>query len=103
METATTLKTKWTLDPTHSEVNFKVKHLVISTVSGTFQKFDGSVETDGDNFENAKVEFTIDPSSIHTNQAQRDEHLRSAEFFNTAEYDAIIFRSTSLEKTGDNS
>ncbi|HXI00355.1 MAG TPA: YceI family protein [Sphingobacteriaceae bacterium] len=99
METLT--KIKWVVDPTHSEVNFKVKHLVISTVSGSFQKFDGIVETNGDNFEDARVEFTIDPSSISTNQSQRDDHLRAADFFDVATYPTITFRSTVFEKAGE--
>lgn len=98
----TPAKTKWVLDPAHSEVNFKVKHLVISTVSGNFQKFDGTAVTDGNNFEGAQVEFTIDPSSINTNQGQRDDHLRSADFFDGEAYPAITFKSTAFEKTGDN-
>ena len=76
--------TKWVLDPMHSEVQFKVKHLVISTVSGFFRSFEGSVETDGDNFEHAKIDFSIDINSVDTNQTQRDEHLKSAEFFDAA-------------------
>lgn len=92
------MATKWVLDPTHSEVNFKAKHLVISTVSGKFKKFNGTVETDSpDNFNSAKIEFTIDVSSIDTNQEPRDEHLRSADFFDAANHPQIIFKSTSFE------
>ncbi|WP_426667775.1 YceI family protein [Mucilaginibacter sp. McL0603] len=93
--------TKWSIDPTHSEVQFKVKHLVISTVSGFFRSFEGSVETDGDNFEHAKIDFSIDINSVDTNQTQRDEHLKSAEFFDAAKYPHIKFKSTSLTKTGE--
>ncbi|TGE21803.1 polyisoprenoid-binding protein [Hymenobacter aquaticus] len=92
--------TKWALDPTHSEVQFKVKHLVISTVTGSFKKFEGEAETDGDSFENAHVRFSADISSIDTNQEQRDEHLKSAEFFDAATYPQLTFVSTSFEKTG---
>jgi polyisoprenoid-binding protein YceI len=93
--------TKWSIDPMHSEVQFKVKHLVISTVSGFFKSFEGSVETEGDNFEHAKVDFSLDINSIDTNQTQRDEHLKSADFFDAAQYPQIKFKSTSFKKTGD--
>ncbi|MBS1526989.1 MAG: YceI family protein, partial [Bacteroidetes bacterium] len=72
--------TKWAIDPMHSEVQFKVKHLVISTVTGSFQNFEGTVETEGDDFSNAKINFSVDVNSIDTNQAQRDGHLKSADF-----------------------
>ena len=78
---ATQTLTKWVLDPMHSEVQFKVKHLVISTVSGFFKSFEGELETENDNFENAEISFSLDVNSIDTNQAQRDDHLKSAEFF----------------------
>ncbi|MEO8794034.1 MAG: YceI family protein [Daejeonella sp.] len=94
-------KTKWTVDPTHSEVHFKVKHLVISTVTGTFKSFTGSLETENDNFEDAEVEFLLDVNSIDTNQTQRDEHLKSADFFDAAKYPEIKFVSSSFEKDGD--
>lgn len=98
---ATLTSTKWSIDPMHSEVQFKVKHLVISTVSGFFKSFEGSVETEGDDFENAKIEFSIDIDSISTNQTQRDEHLKSPEFFDAAQYPHIKFVSTSFTSTGD--
>ena len=93
--------TKWVLDPTHSEVQFKVKHLVISTVSGFFKSFEGSLTTDSEDFENAQVEFSLDVNSIDTNQEQRDGHLKSAEFFDSEKYPKISFKSTSLTKDGD--
>ncbi|WP_400193389.1 YceI family protein [Hymenobacter sp. B81] len=92
--------TKWVIDPMHSEVQFKVKHLVISTVTGTFKTFDGQVETEGDNFETARVRFTADISSIDTNQAQRDTHLKSADFFDAENHPQLVFESTALRKTG---
>ena len=95
--------TKWTLDPTHSEVQFKIKHLVISTVTGSFNTFAGTLESaSDDNFENAKVEFSLDVESINTNQEQRDAHLRSEEFFDSAKFPHIKFESTSFVKTGGN-
>jgi polyisoprenoid-binding protein YceI len=93
--------TKWSIDPMHSEVQFKVKHLVISTVSGFFKSFEGTLETTGDDFENADITFALNIDSIDTNQSQRDEHLKSAEFFDAAQYPQITFKSTSFTKTGD--
>ena len=92
--------TKWVLDPTHSEVQFKVKHLVISTVTGAFKSFEGSLETDSEDFQNAKVNITLDVNSIDTNQEQRDGHLKSGEFFDAETYPKISFTSTSLTKDG---
>src|ERR1700709_11765 len=93
--------TKWVLDPMHSEVQFKVKHLVISTVSGFFKNFEGSLETENDDFTDSKIEFTLDVNSIDTNQDQRDGHLKSAEFFDSETYPKISFQSTSFTKTAD--
>ncbi|MXV17840.1 YceI family protein [Hufsiella ginkgonis] len=93
--------TKWVLDPTHSEVQFKVKHLVISTVTGTFKVFEGSLETENEDFSDAKISFSIDVNSIDTNQADRDGHLKSADFFDAVSFPTIDFASTSFTKTGD--
>ncbi|MGZ3874788.1 MAG: YceI family protein [Mucilaginibacter sp.] len=93
--------TKWVIDPMHSEVQFKVKHLVISTVSGFFKSFEGTLETINDDFEDAEISFALNIDSIDTNQTQRDEHLKSAEFFDAAQYPQITFKSTSFKKTGD--
>src|SRR5688572_10132707 len=84
-KTAESVKTKWGIDPTHSEVQFKVKHLVISTVTGSFKKFQGEVITESEDFDNAAVNFTIDASSVDTNQADRDGHLKSDDFFAVAQ------------------
>ncbi len=73
--------TKWSLDSTHSEIGFKIKHLMISHVSGNFNKFDVQAETNGDDFANATVTLNIDVASINTNNEQRDVHLRNADFF----------------------
>ncbi|MDB5109309.1 MAG: hypothetical protein JWR67_423 [Mucilaginibacter sp.] len=99
---ATQTATKWVIDPMHTEVHFKVKHLVISTVTGSFKMFDGHLETENDDFEDAKVEFSIDASSVDTNQDQRDGHLKSPEFFDVEKYPKISFKSTSFKKTGGN-
>jgi len=95
------VKTKWALDPTHSEVNFKVKHLVISSVTGTFKSFEGGFETDHEGFSNADIDFSLDVNSIDTNQEQRDVHLKSADFFDQEKYPKISFKSTSFTKSGD--
>ena len=83
--------TKWIIDPTHSEVAFKVKHLVISTVSGYFRKFEGHAESTSDDFSGAAVAFSLDVNSIDTNQSDRDQHLKSADFFDTASFPSIAF------------
>lgn len=87
------------LDKMHSEVNFKVKHLMISTVSGLFSDFDSTVETDGEDFTNAKINFTVNTNSISTNNSQRDEHLKSADFFDSANHPMMSFTSTELKKS----
>lgn len=94
--------TSWNIDPTHSEIQFKVKHLVISTVTGLFKSFNGSLETEGDSFENAKVNFEADINSITTNNEDRDTHLKSDDFFNAGEFPKMTFESTSFTSTGDN-
>jgi polyisoprenoid-binding protein YceI len=93
--------TKWILDPLHSQVQFKVKHLVISTVTGAFKSFKGSLETEKEDFSGSKIYFSLEVDSVDTNQGQRDEHLRSAEFFNAEEYPEISFTSSAFEKNGD--
>jgi polyisoprenoid-binding protein YceI len=90
--------TKWALDPTHSEVQFKVKQLIIANVTGFFKKFDASVETNGDDFTNAKINFSADIDSINTNNEQRDGHLKTGDFFEAEKYPQIKFESTKLEK-----
>lgn len=90
--------TKWALDPTHSELQFKVKHLMITTVTGNFKSFSATVETDGDNFDTAKIEFIAEVSSIDSGNEQRDGHLKSADFFETEKFSTITFVSKKLEK-----
>lgn len=90
--------TKWILDPSHSEINFKVRHLMVSWVSGNFKKFDTEVETAGDDFATAKVKFTADIDSISTNNEQRDAHLKNGDFFDAANHPQLVFESERLEK-----
>ena len=93
----TVVKTKWNIDPTHSEISFKVKHMMISTVTGHFQDFDASVRTDNDNFNNADFNFTARIDSITTKNSDRDAHLKSDDFFNADAYPEMTFKSTSFD------
>lgn len=92
---------KWLLDPSHSDVQFKVRHLV-SKVSGYFKEFTATVETEGDDFTTAKIHFAANANSISTNNDQRDEHLRGKDFLDTATYPQIIFKGSRLEKKDSN-
>jgi polyisoprenoid-binding protein YceI len=92
---------KWVLDPAHSEIQFKVKHLMISKVTGQFEKFDASVETEGDDLSTAKVTFSADVNSISTNNDQRDAHLRNSDFFDAENHPQLTFVSSKLEKVDD--
>ena len=93
--------TKWALDPTHSELQFKVKHLMISTVTGQFNQFSATVETEGDDFTTSKIEFTADVDSISTNNVQRDAHLKNTDFFDTPNHPQLTFKGQKLEKVSD--
>jgi polyisoprenoid-binding protein YceI len=96
------MATIWKLDPTHSEVQFKVKHLMITTVTGYFKKFDLEVETESDDFTTAsRIEFTADIDSIDTNNEQRDTHLKSGDFFNADEHGQLKFMGRKYEQAGD--
>lgn len=95
-------KTKWALDLSHSEVGFKVKHLMITNVSGAFEKFDGTVEASDDTFADAEIKFTADIDSITTYSEQRDAHLKGAEFFDAEKFPHMIIEATGLEGTGEN-
>ena len=95
-------KTKWSVDPAHSEIQFKVKHLMITTVTGYFQKYTLEVETEGDDFTKAsRIEFTADIDSINTNNDQRDTHLKSADFFHAEEHAQLTFTGRNFEQAGD--
>lgn len=94
--------TKWIIDPAHSEIQFKVKHLMITTVTGYFKKFNLEVETEGDEFTRAtSIVFTADVNSIDTNNQQRDTHLRSADFFDADNHSQVRFVGKKYEQSGD--
>ncbi|MCS6822322.1 MAG: YceI family protein [Microscillaceae bacterium] len=93
--------TKWVIDPAHSEVLFKVKHLVISTVTGSFSKFDAQLETENEDFTDASIFFSAEVNSINTNNAQRDAHLKSDDFFAADKFPQLTFKSTSFKKVGE--
>ncbi|HTY59287.1 MAG TPA: YceI family protein [Bacteroidota bacterium] len=91
---------QWTIDPAHSEIKFKVKHLVISTVTGRFGRFSGTVVAGKPDFSDARIRFEADVDSISTNSDQRDGHLKSPDFFDAANYPKLSFVSTSIARKG---
>ena len=92
---------KWAVDPMHSEIQFKVKHLMITTVTGSFQKFNIEAETADENFTSANsVVFTADVNSISTSNEQRDTHLKSADFFDAEKFSEVRFEGTNYENVG---
>lgn len=94
---------KWNMDPAHSEVTFKVKHMMITNVTGTFDIFEGTVEKTEESFENANIQFSADIASISTRNEQRDGHLKSEDFFNAAEFPKLSFVSSSFKRVNGNS
>lgn len=94
-----TQKTIWVLDPTHSEITFKVKHLMISNVKGEFKNFNVTVE--GEDLELSKIKASIETGSVFTNNTDRDNHLKSADFFDVENHNAMTFESTSFKKVDD--
>lgn len=92
--------TTWNIDPDHSNVGFKVRHLMVSNVKGSFEKNSGVVDINDKDITKSKVEVTIDTASINTNVQKRDEHLRSAEFFDVATYPSMTFVSKKVVKAG---
>ena len=100
METTQTLtRTKWSLDPSHSQIGFKVKHLMVTNVRGVFNEYNGSIYTPGDDFPDAEIELSINPASISTGDATRDTHLKSPDFFDAKNFKEINFKGTKLERT----
>jgi polyisoprenoid-binding protein YceI len=95
------VKTKWVLDPTHSALAFKVRHMMITNVKGEFRKFDASIFADGTDFSKSSIDVTIDAGSIFTNDETRDGHLKSPDFFDVAKHGALTFQSKSFRKVDD--
>ncbi|QEH40401.1 YceI family protein [Chitinophaga sp. XS-30] len=88
----------WKIDPAHSEIEFKVKHLMITNVTGHFGEYSATLESGKDDFSDAVISFEADVNSISTKNQQRDEHLKSADFFDSAKYPKITFSSTEVKK-----
>lgn len=92
---------KWTSDPAHSEILFKVKHMMITNVKGEFRKFSIDAESDGNKFIASSIKVTIDSASVFTNVDDRDNHLRSADFFDVENHKELIFTGTSMSASDD--
>jgi polyisoprenoid-binding protein YceI len=100
MESAVVMtKTRWTIDPAHSEIGFKVKHLVFANVRGNFRDFDALIYTNGNDFRSAEINVRINPASVDTRTEQRDQHLRSADFFDAEGFKEISFTGSDLVAT----
>jgi len=93
--------TTWNLDQAHSVAEFKVKHMMISNVKGHFAKVSGTLMLDASNLANSKIETSVDVASVETRDAQRDEHLKSADFFDVEKFPTMAFKSTRVKSTGD--
>lgn len=89
-------KTKWSIDPAHSEIGFRVKHLMFSNVRGNFKEFDSRIYINGDDFRSAEIDVSINPASVDTGIEQRDNHLRSADFFDAEQFKEIRFTASML-------
>jgi len=94
-------KTKWTIDPSHSKIGFKVKHLMISNVMGNFRDFEGQVTTNGNDLSTANISFSLNSASVDTEMADRDTHLKSADFFDVGNYPKITLSGSGLKDLGD--
>jgi polyisoprenoid-binding protein YceI len=92
---------KWHIDPAHSEVKFKVKHLVVSTVTGNFKNFEAVIQGEKNDFTDAQISFEADVNSLSTNNEQRDTHLKSPDFFDAAKHPKLTFRSSSVTPVTD--
>ncbi len=97
----TATRTKWALDPTHSEITFKVKHMMITNVTGTLRDYTIEAFTQGESFDNAEVTFTGKIASISTGSEDRDKHLRSADFFDVENNPEVVYKVTNYSKSGD--
>ena len=95
------IRSNWNIDPTHSGISFSIRHMVVSKVRGRFSKFSGSVQLDEDDLTRSTVQVAIDASSVDTGTAQRDDHLRSADFFDVEKFPELRFESQRIEKLSD--
>ena len=95
-------KITWAIDPTHSEIGFKVKHMMFTNIAGKFNAYVAGVETNGETLEGADIAFAAEVGSIDTNNADRDNHLKSADFFDAEQFTSLRFKSTEVTKVNDN-
>lgn len=93
--------TAWSIDPTHSSIGFKVKHMMFTNISGKFTQYSANVVTTGDDFSSAQINFTADVASVDTQNEDRDNHLRSADFFDAGQFPQITFKSSSFSTKAD--
>ena len=103
MSTAAMTTTKWGFDKAHSEIQFKAKHMMISTITGEFKNYEVTIESEGEDFSTAKINYSADVASIDTGNEQRDGHLRTNDFFSPEKFPTLNFVSTSMEKKSDGS
>jgi polyisoprenoid-binding protein YceI len=96
-ENLTLEKTKWNIDPAHSEIGFSVKYLMVAKVRGHFTEFDASIYTTGDDFMSAEIDFWLNPASVNTGDAARETHLKSPDFFDVEKYKEIHFTANTYE------
>jgi polyisoprenoid-binding protein YceI len=94
-------KTNWAIDASHSKIGFRVKHLMISNVLGNFREFEGKITTEGNDFSTAEISVTLSAASVDTEIADRDTHLKSADFFDVAGFPKITFTGSALKDLGD--